>query len=343
MMQWIDFCLCLFIFHPHDGEVHAFSLSPLPRMTSSHLLSTRLLRPISTQLQDNTSSSSSSSSSSADSTTFDSSAIPVTPPIPAPSPPNECYAPPRQVVTLQLQPMQTVLHTFHTQQPPTFSSQISHTLPIAVIDKSQYDEWKTMVEENVRLKERISLLEGEYTKRLTKIDVEIDQLQGALKTLTAPCSWPISTSIFVNRFNETLKCRIAKLENRNSNVEGKLNELELRLQAERYIYAIQDLNSLEELEKNIPAHSKKLRRLRSGRYAPVRFIYDDDNDKVVQAKIKFTLLKLRSIPDPLRDHIERLYGGGIITGIYNYMMTKFSEHEVIDVSLDSEDAAWWEF
>lgn len=261
--------------------------------------------------------------------------LPV-PPIPAGPSSNEGAAAPRQVVTFQMLPMQTVLHTFQTQQPPTFNSTISHTHPIAVIDKSQYDEWKKMVDENIRLKERISLLEGEYTEKLREKDIEIKQLQDTVHLNSEEMK-------ALKEENESLKSRLAGLESHISIMEKRISDMDLRHLAERYIYAIQDLNSLVELEKKIPApHNEKLRKLRRGRNAPVHFIYDDDEDEVVQTKVKYTILKLRSIPEPVRDHIEKRYGTGIIKGIHNYMMTKFSEHEVLEVSVDSDDAAWWE-
>lgn len=221
----------------------------------------------------------------------------------------------------------------HQQQNFTVptTGQITVTQQVRLVPSQEYD---SLVFENVELKKKIMILEG--NARVLQVTLNSKELEIAiLKKENAELKKKI----------EELESRIKKVESTNVLYEDRFNALESGKVVQKFVVAIQDLNAAEFLEKALPKFSRKLMKFRSIRVADCHFIIDDDTPNLKKHKYTRILHNLQKLDSKSKDALERKVGGGeCLQAIENFLTVKIQSSVSLELSDEeqSEIDQWWE-
>lgn len=152
------------------------------------------------------------------------------------------------------------------------------------------------------------------------------------------------------------KNRIEHLEKELSETKKELSEIkdsikikEDKEEINKIILAIQDMNRIYELEKNING-GKNLSRLRNQRNKDCHYIDEYRDNKLLQIKkTEYVLYKISSISESIRIQFEKRYGNNMIQTIINYIQPLIYEMNNMyqsNILLDFEDyeiTDFWEY
>jgi len=106
---------------------------------------------------------------------------------------------------------------------------------------------------------------------------------------------------------ETQNSKINKLESENKELKNKINILENKNLINKIFEAIQDINSIHNLENNIETPiNYYLKRLRNNRNNHCHYIKKNDNDNIKNMKIKKLLSYLLNLSDESKENINCL-------------------------------------
>lgn len=106
---------------------------------------------------------------------------------------------------------------------------------------------------------------------------------------------------------ETQNIKINKLENENKELKNKINILENKNLINKIFEAIQDINSIHNLENNMETPiNYYLKRLRNNRNNHCHYIKNNDNDNIKNMKIKKLLSYLLKLSDESKENINCL-------------------------------------
>lgn len=106
---------------------------------------------------------------------------------------------------------------------------------------------------------------------------------------------------------ETQNIKINKFENENKELKNKINILENKNLINKIFEAIQDINSIHNLENNMETPiNYYLKRLRNNRNNHCHYIKNNDNDNIKNMKIKKLLSYLLNLSDESKENINCL-------------------------------------
>jgi len=215
---------------------------------------------------------------------------------------------------------------------------IQQSIPMVVLPKGDLDALMAtrnkLLEENSALRSQLASLSNEVTEsnaRIKQNDMEIDVLK-----------------------REHLRTRIAVLEATVVSLVATVKELkdkneisEVKSEFEKYIIALQDLNSLHELENHssLPVECKtNLKKLQSFRVSSCHFHYilDDDEAHVIQHKENLIQLKLTTeMSDPCKLKFEKRFGRDFLETIVRCLSGSSSVAPAVPDDEKTEADDWW--
>ena len=183
-------------------------------------------------------------------------------------------------------------------------------------------EYNRIVKENIELKEKILNLykNEEILKETIKTNEEtIEELK---------------------KENKILRDKLYSLENKMLSIESELNNIKIKEQYEKYVIAIQDLNSFDELEKKLDiANSRKIKRLRTGRNAIYHYLYNDLDNTEMDYRRNILYNKLKDMPNYIKSIFDKKYPK-LIDSILPHVIKNNIELDDDDIIEDIN--AWWE-
>jgi len=151
-------------------------------------------------------------------------------------------------------------------------------------------------EENKRLKEQLNLLEKKYNK----LEVQYNEIKV--------------------QYNE-IKVQYNEIKEENKQLKEKMDEREMYRLLNKFEIAIQDLNSLENLEINIKDKQiiKELKELHQERNLDCHYLNETKYSKQELDERRTILLeKINNMPDEVKNEFNLLYPN-ILSGIHKYI------------------------
>jgi hypothetical protein len=136
-----------------------------------------------------------------------------------------------------------------------------------------------------------------------------------------------------------------KFKNENIKLSDRITVLENEKLYKKYIYSIQDLNAVDNLEITFKNHfSKFIKKLRVKRVDECHFILKKDSDNLKQYKKFIIKQKLNSIPSNFINILDNKYGNGLYDEINKHLnnlnisfdITLLTEDEIVEVE------EWWD-
>jgi hypothetical protein len=129
---------------------------------------------------------------------------------------------------------------------------------------------------------------------------------------------------------------INELREENKILKNKINKMENNIMHKKYLYAIQDLNSIELLEKKLPCASSLIK-LKQERINDAHYINDYDNNILIDQKIYVLHEKLINMPTEIKDKFNKRY-----PNVLNDIL-KFTDINVNITSDEYDDInEWWD-
>ena len=180
-----------------------------------------------------------------------------------------------------------------------------------------------LIVENKRLKDEINILNDKINGQNDTINILNDKINGQNDTIN------ILSDKIINQDNI-----IKELSISNKNILDKLNKSEVKRLFNKYTIAIQDINRLYQLEKQIPILSK----LRKTRIDECHYIDDTDISSLVDDKKTILLDKIKNIPSEIETLFDLKYPL-LLSNIQNYIIQNptFPNQQIED-----EINEWWE-
>jgi hypothetical protein len=205
-----------------------------------------------------------------------------------------------------------------------------------IIDPVEYNR---LIQENTELHNKISQLTNESTKLNTNIlekNLEIEMLRKENTELRE------KIKILEDKIDEQNQ-EITKLKKENENRNNKEILKQIRL-------AIQDLNSIEQLEKNLSQpYNNALTLLRNNRNNDSHFIIkpmnniQGDRQEVIEYKKYLILQKLKNLSQEIITRIETTYGNGLIKELITYLDLQFYNYQCNLTQIEKDIIEeWWE-
>ena len=205
-----------------------------------------------------------------------------------------------------------------------------------IIDPAEYNQLK---QENTELHNKISQLTNESTRLNTNIlekNLEIEMLRKENQELRE------KIKMLENKIDEQHQ-EIIKLKKDNDNRNNKEILKQIRL-------AIQDLNSVDQLEKNLSSpYNNALTLLRNNRNNESHFIIKPmnnllgDRQEVIEYKKYLILQKLNILSQEIISRIEITYGNGLIKELISYLDLQFNNYQCNLTQIEKDIIEeWWE-
>ena len=205
-----------------------------------------------------------------------------------------------------------------------------------IIDPAEYNRLK---QENTELHNKISQLTNESTRLNTNIlekNLEIEMLRKENQELRE------KIKMLENKIDEQHQ-EIIKLKKDNDNRNNKEILKQIRL-------AIQDLNSVDQLEKNLSSpYNNALTLLRNNRNNESHFIIKPmnnllgDRQEVIEYKKYLILQKLNILSQEIISRIEITYGNGLIKELISYLDLQFNNYQCNLTQIEKDIIEeWWE-
>jgi hypothetical protein len=144
---------------------------------------------------------------------------------------------------------------------------------------------------------------------------------------------------------DILQIENIKFKNENIKLSDRITVLENEKLYKKYIYSIQDLNAVDNLEITFKNHfSKFIKKLRVKRVDECHFILKKDSDNLKQYKKFIIKQKLNSIPSNFINILDNKYGNGLYDEINKHLnnlnisfdITLLTEDEIVEVE------EWWD-
>jgi ribosomal protein L18E len=176
-------------------------------------------------------------------------------------------------------------------------------------EKDFYKKIDDLIVENKRLKDEINILNDKINSQNDTINILSDKI--------------------INQDNIIKELCIS-----NKNILDKLNKSEVKRLFNKYTIAIQDINRLYQLEKQIPILSK----LRKTRIDECHYIDDTDISSLVDDKRTILLDKIKNIPSEIETLFNLKYPL-LLSNIQNYIIQNptFPNQQI-----ENEINEWWE-
>lgn len=207
------------------------------------------------------------------------------------------------------------------------------TLPPAVKFSIEYqnleyinkEHYNNLIKENKDLKDQLKQITDDYLTELKNKDKTIEELK---------------------RENEELKKELDKVKNDISFIKDKMAKRELNELFNKFKRAIQDINRIKELEKNIKDKriAQKLKELRNDRNITAHYLYDDDDDEINNYKIYLLFKKLINLNVDIKNKFHKNYPN-LIENIIKHISPEIkdvSEYDIISEDIKENINEWWE-
>ena len=192
--------------------------------------------------------------------------------------------------------------------------------------------------------------EPEYNKILNEninLKLKISELYNNEETLKETIKMNNLTIKQLNEENIMLKQKIQEFEEnilkQNININclyDKINLMETKNIYNKFIIAIQDLNSLEKLETKLIKNDKiNIIKLKKNRINDCHYINNDDDEDLTNDKIIVLLEKLKNMDDNLKIKFDKKYPNlidSILHDMIKYNKTLLS-HDNLEIIND-----WWD-
>ena len=210
----------------------------------------------------------------------------------------------------------------------------------------QLSEYNRLKQENTELHNKISQLTNESTKLNTDIlekNLEIEMLRKENQELREKIKMLEDK---INEQNQEISRQnqeIIELKKDNENRNNKEIIKQIRL-------AIQDLNSVDQLEKNLSSpYNNALTLLRNNRNNESHFIIkamnniQGDRQEVIEYKKYLILEKLKNLSQEIITRIEMTYGNGLIKELITYLDLQFNNYQCNLTQMEKDIIEeWWE-
>lgn len=233
------------------------------------------------------------------------------------------------------------------------------------INKEHYN---ALVEENKDLKAQLKQITNDYLTELKNKDNTIEELNlyspeqnndyspkenlFCSESKTVKAFYPNDAPghqfmiIAVKRENEELKKELDKVKNDISFIKDKMAKREINELFNKFKRAIQDINRIKELEKNIKDKriSQKLKELRSDRNITAHYLYDDDDEEINNYKIYLLFKKLINLNVDIKNKFNKNYPN-LIENVIKYIsheIKEVSEYDIISEDMKENINEWWE-
>jgi hypothetical protein len=177
---------------------------------------------------------------------------------------------------------------------------------------------------------KINELKNTYIDNDTKLNDIIDkEHNNILYTFTIDHNIDIK---LLKEENIKLKNIINELENKIKEQDIKINKLVNNNYIKKLLYAFQDLNSKESLEKIFKiSNSKLIRHLRNNRNEFCHYIYNDDNNNDVLYKEKILYEKLIDLDNDQRLLLDKKISKELVDEIIIFLSNK--DYNLLDYSI----------
>ena len=212
-----------------------------------------------------------------------------------------------------------------------------------IIDPAEYNRLK---QENTELHNKINQLTNESTKLNSDIllkNLEIEMLRKENQELRKKIKMLENKIDDQNQEISRQNQEISKLKKDNENRNNKEILKQIRL-------AIQDLNSVDQLEKNLSSpYNNALTLLRNNRNNDSHFIIKPlnnipgDRQEVIEYKKYLILQKLKNLSQEIISRIEITYGNGLIKELITYLNLQFNNYQCNLTQIEKDIIEeWWE-
>ena len=194
---------------------------------------------------------------------------------------------------------------------------------------------------------KIKHIEFNYQKILAINEILINENEEFKKIIDTQNTKIIKLENEIKELKEENK--IIKEENKNIKEENKefkfkIKKLENRFSKSKFITALQDLNAYDKLESNLNySFNNNLKKLRFSRNYECHYMYDNDNNDVINKKKCYLLNQLINMPEDIKNNINNIYGKcNLIENIIKYL----EETTDINTEVSDEDLSfietWWD-
>jgi chromosome segregation ATPase len=194
------------------------------------------------------------------------------------------------------------------------------------------DEYETLKKENMKLKTQIYELEHHadiFRQTIARDKETIDILRKENQELRE------KLDILEKKYNQ-LEIKYDIMENKNDELLKKINKVENDNLYNKYVIAIQDINSQMELEK-VVNYPYALKRLRKYRVNECHYITNEDDDEEKIGRIEILIEKLNNMPKEIKNIFDKKHPK-LIETILPYIK---SQNKKIDEELSEFIKSWW--
>jgi hypothetical protein len=231
-----------------------------------------------------------------------------------------------------LQPIQQTAITFdNIIVPKAQYDQLLLQREILLIEKAEHED--KIREANLQILKHIATVQQkdleiaelkrineDLTRKVAALETKIGQLEGTISRVSA----------------ENLQ-----ILSENQHIRRQMDTLMAEREFSKYLVVLQDINRSDELEKNIPAIGKSLRKLRCQRVEQCHPIFeDDDSPECIQYKKFLAHKHLQTMSPDCRKMFEKQFKG-VVDAVVAYL-APISEPSTMLADERSEADSWFD-
>lgn len=187
---------------------------------------------------------------------------------------------------------------------------------------------------------QLSLSVENYLAEIKKLKEERDLLNNIINDLNDKITNLENKNLSLNNKVTNLEKENAEIKINNISFNDRIIALEYKNLYNKFIIAIQDLNSHDKLEKkNINTFLKKLR---NNRILDCHYIDDDYDDNIKNYRIHILYEKILNIPQFIENKFNTNYQN-LLNDIKNYIKNDDRYNSLINIDEEDKDNAigWW--